>query len=95
MHGSYTRHPRYIQLVAYTPWPQQAARHLIEVSPWMRIEVTKALILGAINRLLKPVYIETSESLDILFQDFTRGTAVSVSDGSITPTNTEPQQLGW
>jgi hypothetical protein len=85
MRGSYTRHHRSIQLVAYTPWPQQVPRHPIEDSPWMRIEATKASILGAINRLLKPVYIETSESLDLLFRDFTRGTTVSVSDGSYYP----------
>lgn len=45
----------------------------------------KASIIQKIEDLLKPVYLETSDNLDRLLQDFNTGQTVAVSDGSFFP----------
>jgi hypothetical protein len=56
-------------------------------SPWAGIYPSKELITIAIRNILNPVYLETTERLDILQQDFSTGQVIAVSDGSFMKAN--------
>jgi hypothetical protein len=75
-------HRRYIEVTSIEGnYFGQLLTELIH-QPWRNIIATKESILSNIEALLKPVYLEASENLERLFQDFQTGQVVAVSDGS-------------
>jgi hypothetical protein len=79
---SYKTYRTYIEVTATEEpplhWMELATYH----TTWSRFAATKMMILQKIKDVLNPVYLDSTTELDLLLQDFTRGTIISVSDGS-------------
>jgi hypothetical protein len=82
--ASIIQHGRYIEVISTADNSQNEPP---ETAPflWRHITATKASIIQKIEDLLKHVYLETSDNLDRLLQDFNTGQTVAVSDGSFFP----------
>ena len=52
---------------------------------WDPFLVHNDILLRKLTEALQPVYLESTPSLELLFADFSKGTLVSVSDGSYFP----------
>jgi hypothetical protein len=79
---SYTIHPRYIEVTAESPAPQRWYIEENHHSIWGHFEVTKDTILTKIKEIIDPIFIDSSEELDLVIRDYSNGTIVTVSDGS-------------
>ena len=77
------QHRHYIEIVAQAqhtrPWH---AAHEVHQVVWNPFPAHRESLLNKITEVLQPVYLESTDQLDILFEDFSNGTMVSVSDGS-------------
>jgi exonuclease III len=76
----------YIQVTAVAQRPRVWQRPGPHTNLWVvNLPVTQESIVQKIEEILHPIYIEKTNSLDILFRDFSNGQVVAVSDGSYFP----------
>ena len=76
------KHTTFIEVIGDSPPPIQWYVPRDDISPWNPHDPMKDTILMKINTVIRPVFLDTSMHLDILFHDFMKGTVVAVSDGS-------------
>lgn len=81
-----THFATYVELTAQANLLFQEILQEEQRPTWSNIRATKHSVITAITNTLNPVYLETSDSLDMLFRDFTQGTIIAVSDRSHQPT---------
>jgi hypothetical protein len=55
------------------------------VSIWDNIMASRESIMQKLDESLRPIYLESSDQLDILLHEFSTGQLVAVSDGSYFP----------
>jgi Reverse transcriptase (RNA-dependent DNA polymerase). len=92
---SYTEHATYFEVTAtdtFGPRNPSPARSLL--CPWDNVQPTSTSITTAIRNTLQPAYIETTERLDILLDEFSHGQIVAVSDGSFL-SSTRSAAAAW
>jgi Endonuclease/Exonuclease/phosphatase family./Reverse transcriptase (RNA-dependent DNA polymerase). len=80
--------PTHITVTAYSScsrWIPPAD----DENPWQHLSPTRDSIVTAIQTTCRTNFIDATEDIDILLQDFSNGTAVSVSDGSYFPTTSK------
>lgn len=84
--ASTIHHPHYIEVVALGipphPWHGE---HNTESPWWSTAPMTKETLLSKLSNALHPFYLESTDQLDRLFQDFSNGSVIAVSDGSYYP----------
>jgi hypothetical protein len=85
--ASYKEYRNYVEVTATDELVRHRMQEEEAPSPWAGIYPSKASITIAIRNILNPVYLETTERLDILQQDFSTGQVIAVSDGSFMKAN--------
>jgi hypothetical protein len=81
---SYTNHRTYIEVTSASMPPGQA-RPVVHDGLWGPINLFKEPLLKCISDTLNPVFIDSTEEINLLIRDFSRGTSISISDGSYLP----------
>jgi hypothetical protein len=85
--ASIKTHSTYIEVIAIGHPPCRWTPAIIPNNQfWIsRGSITKEFLLHKLAESMHTVYLDTSAQVDLLFQDFSNGTMVSVSDGSYLP----------
>jgi hypothetical protein len=84
--ASIQKHGNYIEVESIASAPRQwTTAPLLTQAVWEPFPINKELFLHRIQNVLHPVYLDCSDSLEILFENFSNGTMISVSDGSYYP----------
>jgi hypothetical protein len=85
----------YIELIAIERPPQNwRDTRQLDFSLWDEFPVDRAHLLERLKEALPLVYLDATADLDLLFQDFSQGTMVAVSDGSYFP-ETQNAACAW
>ena len=79
---SYKTFQRYLEVTSTDTFDHQRDDRADVQYPWHDVQPTVPSINAAIRHTLKPFYLETTDQLDILLQEFSTGQVVAVSDGS-------------
>jgi len=70
----------YIEVIAIGPPPcHWTVDNDTRSSFWSSGIMTKEMLIGKLSEALRPFYLESTDQLDILFQDFSNGSMISVS----------------
>lgn len=81
---SYTIHRTYIEVTSSSMHPGQY-RQVEYDDVWGPILLSKGTLLKRISDTLSPVFIDSTEEVNLVIQDYSSGTIISVSDGSYLP----------
>jgi hypothetical protein len=82
---SYRTHRTYIEVISTSTFPIEWREADIHLSYWEHIEMSATTLLHKINTSLQPVFLDATAELNLLIRDYSRGTVVTVSDGSYFP----------